>query len=209
MRIALLLRNVAERGGAAVYARRITEALLRVDPSNEYVLVFASEEGRQRFGHPRAQNIVVRAPDKLTWDQVAVPLALRRERVDVVFSTKHSIPLAPAAPRVFMLHGAEWVAYPRDYYALDRLYHQVALPLYLRSAERVITISHDSARRMLTFMPELASKLAVVHHGVTEGFAPVVDEARLAEARQRLGLPERFLLYVGQVYPHKNAWPAS
>ena len=57
---------------------------------------------------------------------------------------------------------------------------------------------------MLTFMPELASKLAVVHHGVTEGFAPVVDEVRLAEARQRLGLPERFLLYVGQVYPHKN-----
>src|SRR5690242_21887780 len=105
LRIALLLRNVAERGGAAVYARRITEALLRVDPSNEYVLVFASEEGRERFGQPRAQNIVVRAPDKLTWDQVAVPLALRRERVDVVFSTKHSIPLAPVAPRVFMLHG--------------------------------------------------------------------------------------------------------
>src|SRR3954451_8230 len=204
LRIALLLRNVAERGGAAVYPRRITEALLRVDPSNEYVLVFAFEEGRERFGQPRAQNIVVRAPDKLTWDQVAVPPALRRERVDVVFSTKHSIPLAPVAPRVFMPHGAEWVAYPRDYYALDRLYHRVALPLYLRSAERVITISHDSARRMLTFMPELASKLAVVHHGVTEGFAPVVDEARLAETRQRLGLPERFLLYVGQVYPHKN-----
>jgi glycosyltransferase involved in cell wall biosynthesis len=133
-----------------------------------------------------------------------VPLALRRERVDVVFSTKHSIPLAAFAPRVFMLHGADWIAFPENYYAVDRLYHRVALPLYLKSAERVITISHDSARRILDYMPEVAPKLSVVHHGLPPGFAPVGDGARRAAMRARHGLPERFLLYVGQVYPHKN-----
>jgi glycosyltransferase involved in cell wall biosynthesis len=80
----------------------------------------------------------------------------------------------------------------------------VALPLYLKSAERVITISHDSARRILDYMPEVAPKLSVVHHGVAEGFAPVEDEGRREAVRARYGLPERFLLYVGQVYPQKN-----
>ena len=113
------------------------------------MLVFASEAARERHGHPGARNLVVEARSKLLWDQVAVPLALRRERVDVVLGAKHSIPLAPVAPRVFMLHGADWIAFPENYYAVDRLYHRVALPLYLKSAERVITISHDSARRIL------------------------------------------------------------
>jgi glycosyltransferase involved in cell wall biosynthesis len=168
------------------------------------VLVFPSEASRERHGQPTARNLVVEARSKLLWDQVAVPLALRHERVDVVFSTKHSIPLTPFAPRVFMLHGADWIAYPENYYAMDRLYHQVALPLYLRSADRVITISHDSARRILDYMPSVAPKLSVVHHGLPPGFAPVGDEARRAAMRARHGLPERFLLYVGQVYPHKN-----
>ena len=197
MRIALLLRNIDERNGAGIYAQRIARSLVRGDPGNEYVLVFASEAARERHGHPAARNLVVEARSKLLWDQVAVPLALRRERVDVVLGAKHSIPLAAFAPRVFMLHGADWIAFPENYYAVDRLYHRVALPLYLKSAERVITISHDSARRILDYMPEVAPKLSVVHHGLPPGFAPVGDEGRRAAVRARHGLPERFLLYVG------------
>ena len=68
----------------------------------------------------------------------------------------------------------------------------------------MITTSRDSARRVLDYMPEVAPKLSVVHHGVAEGFAPVADEARRDAVRARHGLPERFLLYVGQVYPQKN-----
>ena len=95
MRIALLLRNIDERDGAGTYAQRIARTLVRGDPGNEYVLVFASEAARERHGHPAARNLVVEARSKLLWDQVAVPLALRRERVDVVLGAKHSIPLAP------------------------------------------------------------------------------------------------------------------
>ena len=204
MRIALLLRNIDERGGAGSYAQQIARSLVRGDPGNEYVLVFASEAARERHGQPDARNLVVEARSKLLWDQVAVPLALRRERIDVVLGAKHSIPLMPFAPRVFVLHGADWIVFPDNYHASDRLYHRAALPLYLKSAARVITTSRDSARRVLDYMPEVAPKLSVVHHGVAEGFAPVADQARREAVRARHGLPERFLLYVGQVYPQKN-----
>ena len=123
MRIALLLRNIDERNGAGIYAQRIARNLVRGDPGNEYVLVFPSGASRERHGQPNARNLVVEARSKLLWDQVAVPLALRRERVDVVLGTKHSIPLVPFAPRVFVLHAADWIAYPEHYYAMDRLYH--------------------------------------------------------------------------------------
>lgn len=204
MRIGLMLRNIDERGGAALYARSILDALLRIDQRNEYVLVFASAADRERHGRPHVRSIVVEATSKTVWDQIAVPRALEREQVDVVFGLKHSIPLQAFAPRVFIMHGADWIAFPQNYYALDRLYHHVVLPLYLRSASRVITVSEDSAARILAYMPDIADKLAVVPHGVGPEFRPVADPAQREAVRRRYRLPDRFILYVGQMYPQKN-----
>jgi glycosyltransferase involved in cell wall biosynthesis len=206
LRIGLMLRNVDERGGAALYTRSILDALLRIDQDNEYVLAFATEADRQRYGrsHAHARNIVVEATSKTVWDQIAVPRALAREQVDVVFGLKHSIPLHPFAPRVFIVHGADWIAFPQNYYTLDRLYHGLVLPLYLRAADRIITVSDDSASRIIAYMPEIAGKIAVVPHGVRPQFRPISDPAQCESLRRRYGLPEHFLLYVGQIYPHKN-----
>jgi hypothetical protein len=76
LRIALLLRNIDERGGAAIYARCMLDALLRIDSKNDYLLVFASKEAGERHRHHRARTIVVEARSKLLWDQVAVPRVL-------------------------------------------------------------------------------------------------------------------------------------
>jgi glycosyltransferase involved in cell wall biosynthesis len=204
LRIGLMLRNIDDRGGAAQYTRSILDALLGIDQDNEYVLAFATHADRQRYGRPLVRNLVVEAPSKTVWDQIAVPRALEREQVDVVFGLKHSIPLHGFAPRVFIVHGADWIAFPENYYALDRIYHGLVLPLYLRSADRVITIFNDSAARIVDYMPEIADKLTVVPHGVTPEFRPVTDPAQREAVRRHHSLPERFLLYVGQIYPHKN-----
>jgi glycosyltransferase involved in cell wall biosynthesis len=204
LRIGLMLRNIDDRGGAAVYTRAILDALLRIDQDNEYVLAFASEADRRLYGRPRARNLVVEALSKVGWDQIAVPRALAREQVDVVFNLKHSIPLHSFAPRVFIMHGADWIAFPENYYPFDRMYHRLVLPRYLRSADRVIAVSNDSASRIIAYMPEIAHKLAVVLHGVAPDFRPIADPARREAVRRRYGLPERFLLFVGQIYPQKN-----
>jgi glycosyltransferase involved in cell wall biosynthesis len=204
LRIGLILRNIGERGGAAVYTRAILDALLQVDQDNEYVLAFANEADRQRYGPPGCRSLAVTAPCKAAWDHIAVARAFERQQVDVVFGLKHSIPLHSSAPRVMMMHGADWIAFPENYYLLDRLYHGALLPLYLRAADRVITVSNDSAARITAYMPEVADKLVVVPHGVAPEFHPIVDPERREAVRRRYGLPERFLLYVGQIYPHKN-----
>jgi glycosyltransferase involved in cell wall biosynthesis len=204
LRIGLMLRNVGEHGGAALYTRSMLDALLRIDRDNEYVLVFNTELDRERYGRAHARNIVVEAPSRILWDQIAVPRALAREHVDVVLGLKHSIPLYSFVPRVFVVHGADWITFPQNYYALDRLYHCLVLPLYLRSADRVITVSNDSASRLIAYMPEIADKIAVIPHGVAPDFRPVTDPAQREAARRHYHLPEHFLLYVGQIYPQKN-----
>jgi hypothetical protein len=45
---------------------------------------------------------------KLLWDQVAVPIAARREGVEVLFHHKFSIPLVAACPTVVQQRGTEY-----------------------------------------------------------------------------------------------------
>jgi glycosyltransferase involved in cell wall biosynthesis len=78
------------------------------------------------------------------------------------------------------------------------------LPRYLRAADRVIAVSHDSERRIAGHTPAARDKLRVVYYGVGPHLRPVADPAALARARAEHGLPERFILFVGQIYRQKN-----
>jgi glycosyltransferase involved in cell wall biosynthesis len=48
------------------------------------------------------------------------------------------------------------------------------------------------------------AKITVAHNGVEPEFHPVRDDARKADLRIRLSLPERFILHVGTLEPRKN-----
>jgi glycosyltransferase involved in cell wall biosynthesis len=199
-----MLRHINELGGTPEYTRRLVSTLLSLDHDNDYLLLFGSETAYTRYRFPNAKSILLRAPSKLLWDQVMVPKVLKRERVDVVFNLKHSIPLFGPSKKVFIVHGADWIAYPKGFYLADQLYHKIFLPRYLHVADRVITISQASARKLTEYMPSIKNKLSVVYHGLPPGFCRVEDTTRLEAFRTRLGLPERFVSYVGQIYPPKN-----
>ena len=86
--------------GQGIYIRKLCDALFDVDPHNEYVAFYsrADQAGRYR-DRPNVREVVVPGRGKLLWDQVLVPLAARRENLDVLFHHKFSIPLLPPARR--------------------------------------------------------------------------------------------------------------
>src|SRR3954466_10727336 len=90
--IGLMLRSIDEYDGAGVYIRKLVDALLALDHTNQYVLFYANDGQSGRYAHhPNVRELVVRAPGKLLWDQMAVPLAARRMKLDVLFHHKFSI----------------------------------------------------------------------------------------------------------------------
>ena len=71
-----MLRGIDEYDGAGVYIRKLVDALLELDRVNHYVLFYDRDSQLGRYaGRPNVREVVVRAPGKLLWDQVAVPLA--------------------------------------------------------------------------------------------------------------------------------------
>jgi hypothetical protein len=108
MRLGLLLRNIGEKGGIAVYTRFLTRNLLAQDSDNEYYLFAARPEALEEFANAtNAVPVVLPCRQKFYWDQVQVLRAAHRLGLDLVFGPKMSIPLRFRGLKVITIHGAE------------------------------------------------------------------------------------------------------
>jgi glycosyltransferase involved in cell wall biosynthesis len=221
LRIGFMLRGIDEYDGAGVYIRKLLDALLELDRTNHYVLFYATNAQRGRYGHlPNVREVVVRAPGKLLWDQVAVPLAAWRERLDVLFHHKFSIPLLAPCRTIVQQRGTEYWTFP-EYYAtigdrINRVYNVLSIPLFCRRAARVLTNSDSLARELEQVAGVPREKMATVYAAADERFTPITDPTVLGRVRAQYGIPDRpcFLMvvkgyarieYAGQALcPRKN-----
>jgi glycosyltransferase involved in cell wall biosynthesis len=197
MRIGIMLRPLDERGGIGLYTRYLTEELLRLDRDNHYTLFYRSSANLGRFaGYPNVRERLVRAPGKALWDQVAIPWACWREGVDVVLHTKFTVPFLAPAKAVMVLHGADWFLpdQARFYGRLDVAYVRALMPLYIRRAAVVLSVSRlttDNINQALHLVP---GKVRTVYFGPARHFRRIDDAERLEEVRARYRLPGRFIL---------------
>jgi glycosyltransferase involved in cell wall biosynthesis len=199
MRIGVMLRCIDERGGIGIYARNIVEELLRIDQHNAYVLYFRSEQHLDRYAaFPNVTTRLVRSWSKALWDQLWIPLRVARDKVDLLFNPKFTLPLFTRAKTVMVVHGADWFLpeYRRLYHPLDVLYIRLMMPLYFRRAAAVISASNYSTRGFVEHLPSCRDKIKTIYYAHKRIFRPIADESVLGGVRQKYGLPERFILTV-------------
>lgn len=197
-----MLRAIDDVDGQGIYIRELCDALFALDTHNEYVAFYNKETQKGRYRHcPNVREVVVPGRRKLLWDQVQVPLAARRARVHVLFHHKFSIPLAAPCPTVVQQRGTEYWSHP-EFYAgfsgrLDQLYNRLAIPLYCRRANRVLTNSNTLGEELVRYAGVPPSKLRTVYASADERFRPVTDSDTLTRVRGRYSLPSTpFLLMV-------------
>jgi glycosyltransferase involved in cell wall biosynthesis len=206
LRIGIMLRAIDEHDGAGVYIRALMDALLELDRENEYVLFYSRHDQAGRYvQRPGVREVVVRAPGKLMWDQVAVPLAAWREGVDVLFHHKFSIPALAHCPTVVQQRGTEYWSFPEYYQTwgdrVNRLYNKWSIPLFCRRAARVLTNSDSLAAELETLAGVPADKMTTVYAAADDQFSRVTDRAILARVRLRYQLPDQpFFLMVVKGY---------
>lgn len=205
MRIAVMARHLDDRGGITVYTRNVVRGLLELDTRHEFLLLLSSPTQRGAFGsHPRLTEDVLPSGNRLWWDQVLVPQALRRRGADLVFNPKLSVPIAAPCPRVLTMHGLEQFAERRLFRPLDRAYFQCAMPVFCRRAGAIITMTETGRRDLQRYLGVGGPKVHVIPESYNETCQPVRDEAARGAVARRYGLPSRFILFVGGITPLKN-----
>jgi glycosyltransferase involved in cell wall biosynthesis len=202
VRIGIMLRSLDEKGGVGVYSRNLLRTLLRLDEQHEFVLYYRKPDHLGEFGaRVNVREQLIRAPNKAVWDQLAIPRACRRDEIDVLLHPKFTLPLATSVPAVMVVHGADWFLpdAARFYSRIDRAYMRVCMPLYLRKAAAVISVSQlttDDFERIFRLPP---GKVRTVYFGPADQFRTVPDATRCEEVRRKYGLPQRFILTLAKL----------
>jgi glycosyltransferase involved in cell wall biosynthesis len=171
------------------------------DPSTRYVIFLATSKQATLFDAlPNVEAHVVPSRSKLWWDQVSVPRAARRLKVDLIFNPKFSVPLLTRLPSAFVLQDSDWYVNPQNYPWWDILYIRSLLPIYCRKAKRVLVISQSTLNDLERYRVLKGHKATVTHAAVSDNFTATRDEAALADFRRRLHLPPAFILTATRAY---------
>ncbi len=150
---------------------------------------------------------------RIAYEQLALPLALRRRRAQVFHSAAYAMPVVGAPPSVVTVHDLSFVRLPGTFPARQARYLAAATRHAVRHAQAIIAISDFTRRELIDGLGADPARIHVVPNGVDAAFRPAAAPD-VAAYRRRAGLPERFVLSVGTLQPRKNygvllrAWAA-
>lgn len=197
MRIGIMLRSIDERGGVGVYSRNIVRELLQLDKNNEYVLFYANPLNSGLFGdHENVREVWVKSSNKAAWDQVFIPRASRKEKIDILFHPKFTVPLLAPCKAVMVVHGADWlIPEQAQFYSWwDVTYMRTMLPLYFRKSSAVISVSQETTDNFNRILKLPAGKIRTIYFAPARNFKRITDPTVLQQVSAKYELPNRFIL---------------
>ncbi|MCD4686451.1 MAG: glycosyltransferase, partial [Anaerolineae bacterium] len=188
--------TTARRTGTENYALKLIRALIALDTPHRFVLYFRDQPPADLFpAQPQVTQPVIPAPR--AWTHTRFALALWRDRPDVTFVPAHTLPFAFPGRAVVTVHDLGYKYFPDAHPTLARRYLEWTTRFSARRATRVLADSLATAKDLAAHYRISEHKMSVVYPGVDEDLHPVTDESTLAAVRERYGLPERYLLFVG------------
>jgi glycosyltransferase involved in cell wall biosynthesis len=205
MRIAIDARKLRDFG-IGTYIRNILIELSRLDRTTEYVVLCRPDDVDS--GDVLGQNfrmVPETAPPYSVAEQFRVPLALMREGAHMVHEPHYVLPPLVRCRSVVTIHDCIHLLFPQ--YLPSRLAHvyaKASMWSATRKANRILTVSEASKRDILRFFDVPPEKVVVAHNAIDERFLEPADPERMALVKQRYQLDAPFVLYVGNIKPHKN-----
>ncbi|MFP5228296.1 MAG: glycosyltransferase family 4 protein [Acidobacteriota bacterium] len=137
-----------------------------------------------------------RGSGTLSW-QLMFPQWARQDRIHVFWSPRHQLPLMlpSQCKKVLTVHDVVWKRFPETMSRGVLILERVLVPCSLRIADQVITDSHFSKSEILSFLPEIRSKLDVVY---------LASSLRADTETLPCPVVRPYFLAVGSYEPRKN-----
>lgn len=186
------------------YILELARVLTRRPDDLRYTIFYTREAAREKIDATNGRVRFRRIWPETPWLRLSVslPLALRSSGVDLIHC-QYGLPAFTDLPAIVIVHDVFFARLPHLYPAVQRLQLRFRVPRALTRARRVIVPSEFSKRDILDLYDVDEEKIDVVPLGVDRRFHPL-GAAELEAIRQRYGLPEQFLLFVGAFVPRKN-----
>lgn len=206
MRIGIDFHTAEREGtGNCSYIRNLVESLLVLDRENDYVLYVTHREHpylRRFEGRPRVRIQPLGTGHALgRW--LTLGRRARRDGVDILH-VQYVAPLFFGGRLIVSVHDLAYKDLPELFPARLRFYLRTLVPLSLRGASCVLTLSEFSRSSLAARYPSYAGKIRVIPLAASPGLRGGADRVLSPAVRRKLGIRGKFILYVGRLDARKN-----
>ena len=195
-------------------ALELIRNLQLIDKENEYFVFVKADHDRGIVSETENFKIIeIPGGPYPVWEQFKLPKMVRKYKCDILHCTANTAPLAMEIPLITTLHdvifkesslikqlrgSASW------YQKIGNLYRRAIVQKVVKNSELLITVSNFEKENITNIFDIDDKSLNVIHNGVNENFTNEIQKQSKAQIKQKYGLPDRFLLHIGNTNPRKN-----
>ncbi len=197
--------------GSGQYLSHLLNAIAEIDKKNDYTLF--GPRPIENGSVPAYPYKVSRVPnfatkndniEKVMWEQFTGPAAAHKAGMDLFHVPYFAPPLLLRTPTIVTIHDVIPLRLPA-YQPNSRV--KAYMNLVARSARRasmIITVSQHAEQDIIDVLKLPAERIRVIYEAAGEEYGPVTDPEKLAEARARYDVGERYVFYLGGLDQRKN-----
>ena len=200
-------------GGISHHIGSLLTALAKWPGKHEYTVFVNGQDVIERLAaqHPQITYVPVSWPEaqpttRIAWEQFTLPSLMRQRHIDVLHSPANVLPelLPRNSAGVVTLHDLAFLRFPKVLTQAKRLYHRTFTVRSLQRATMIITVSESTKQDAIELVGIPAGRLQTVYASIDERFSSMAAEEEIKAFRQKHGLSQDFLLYLGTLEPRKN-----
>jgi len=182
-------------------------ALRALDQSNDYLVYLPADAPADLVSSDnwRCQRLPFDGAQKarrIGWQQLELPLLLKRERADLLHAWNYVAPLLSPVPTILTVQDLIALNRPRFATRANRLHYRAIAPQSLKRAARVLVTTPRGQAEVWRRAP--TADVRVIALGVEAQFFAPIAQAEVERVRRKYELPPRFLFFLGNFEPKKN-----
>lgn len=152
---------------------------------------------------------IIKIPFPFWWTQTRFAWEMFCEKPDVLWMPMHSLPYfrSRKTKTVATIHDLAFKFFPDHFPKKDLRRLNWFTDYAVRSADRLIAISHSTKNDILKLYPGLREeKIKVIYHGYDKNlFNKNVSEEQIKKTNTKYQIPNtKYIIYVGALQPRKN-----
>src|SRR6185436_16502663 len=193
--------------GIGTYVRNLVRHLAHLDRETTYFLFCdPADEATLRDLAENFVPVVDSSRGYRLQEHLSIPLKLRRLGVDLLHSPHYVLPLLCRRRAVVTIHDCIHLLFPE--YLPNRMaltYAQRMMGHAVAHSSLVFTVSEASRNDILRFYPSAdPERVQVVPNAIDAAILEDPGEEVMERVKERYQIRGRFVLYAGNIKPHKN-----
>lgn len=205
MKLVYDMRILTQRmHGMARYGLELLQALLDAEEELQVGVLVRRPQDAQFL--PADKRVLAIADNMAPYGirtQFRLPNILNRMRPEIYHCPFYAAPGYWAGPMAMTIHDLIHLRFPQHHGYKHRLFYRWVVGPAARRARTVFTVSQHSKKDIVELLKVDPARVVVTPNGVGPAFQPL-DEAECGAVPGQLGLPDRYILGVGNPKPHKN-----